>query len=69
MRTVRPEPLTLEAFAPFGTYASLTDPSGPRLGAPPIEFYRDAVQLELLGRNPSFSSCREIGRASCRERV
>ena len=58
MRTVQPEPLTLEAFAPFGSYSSLTEPSGPRLGAPPIEFYRDAVQLELMGRNPSFSSCR-----------
>lgn len=58
MKTVQPEPLTLEAFAPFGTYSSLTEPSGPRFGAPPIEFYRDAVQLELMGRNPSFSSCR-----------
>ena len=58
MRTVQPEPLMLEAFAQFGSYSSLTEPSGARLGAPPIEFYRDAVQLELMGRNPSFSSCR-----------
>ncbi len=58
MRTVHPEPLTFEAFAPFGTYSSLTNPSGARIGAPPIEFYRDAGQLELMGRNPSFSSCR-----------
>ena len=57
MRTVHSQALTLEGFAPFGSYSSLTDPSGPVIGAAPIEFYRDAVQLELLGRNGSFSSC------------
>ena len=58
MKTVQVEPLTLEAFTPFGSYSSLTEPNGPMIGAAPIEFYRDAAQLELLGRNPSFSSCR-----------
>lgn len=58
MNTVQAETLTLEGFAPFGAYSSITEPTGTLIGAAPIEFYRDAVQLELLGRNPSFSSCR-----------
>jgi ureidoglycolate lyase len=58
MRTVTAEPLTLETFAAFGSYANLIQPDGPRLGAPPIEFFRDALPLELGGKSPVFSVCR-----------
>jgi ureidoglycolate lyase len=56
-KTIRVEPLSLEAFQPFGTYTNLTAPNGSKLGAPPIEFFRDALALELNGRNPVFSTC------------
>jgi ureidoglycolate lyase len=54
---IRPEPLSLEAFQPFGTYSNLTEPSGSKLGAPPIEFFRDALALEMNGKDPVFSTC------------
>jgi ureidoglycolate lyase len=33
-------------------------PSGPKLGAPPIEFFRDMALLDLAGKPASFSVCR-----------
>jgi ureidoglycolate lyase len=58
MRTIQPEPLTLETFAPFGSFAKLIDPDTVHLGAPPIVFHRDMLPLELGGGSPSFSICR-----------
>jgi ureidoglycolate lyase len=68
MKVVHVEALTLEAFAPFGSFAHLINPSlsGPsltKLGAPPIEFFRDALPLELGGKSPVFSVCRVEPRA------
>lgn len=63
MNTVKVEELSLEAFAPFGTYATLINPTSTKLGAPPIEFFRDALPLEQGSHNPSFSTCRVEARA------
>ena len=63
MRTVAWKKLSPEAFSKFGAYASMIDPSGPHLGAEPIEFYRDMVQSQL-GTTPvaSFGVCRVVKR-------
>lgn len=59
MRTVKAEELTAEAFMPFGFFARMTDPDAVKIGAPPIEFYRDMVQMDMgLSTRPSFSTCR-----------
>jgi ureidoglycolate lyase len=53
------ERLTRKAFAPFGTFARLIDPVREKIGEPPIEFFRDIVQVDL-GRATaaSLSTCR-----------
>ncbi len=59
MRTIQVEKLTVESFLPFGFYANLIDPQAVKIGAKPIEFYRDMVQLDLGGAGiASFSVCR-----------
>jgi ureidoglycolate lyase len=59
MRTIRTEELCAESFLPFGFFAGLTDPDAERIGAPPVEFYRDMVQMDLGGAgSASFSTCR-----------
>lgn len=59
MRTVRAEDLNVENFLPFGFYANLVDPQAEKIGAVPVEFFRDMVQ-ENLGWHSivSFSTCR-----------
>jgi ureidoglycolate lyase len=63
MRTVTVRPLSLEAFAKYGSYAAMIDPSGPRIGSEPIEFFRDMIQAQL-GSVPvaSFGVCRVVTR-------
>ncbi|GAB4522297.1 MAG: hypothetical protein Kow0047_32940 [Anaerolineae bacterium] len=59
MRTIKVEELSREAFWPFGDYASMIDPEGVKIGAPPVEFFRDLVQEDLGGVGiASFSTCR-----------
>jgi ureidoglycolate lyase len=55
--------LTVEGFAKFGAYANVINPSGPHLGAEPIEFYRDIVQSGI-GQDSvvSFGVCRVMKR-------
>lgn len=67
MKTLRSEPLSAEAFLPYGFYGQMINPgAAPKFGAPPIEFYRDMVQQNLGGSGiVSFSVCR----VSPRERV
>lgn len=55
--------LTVEAFLPYGRFVSLIDPDAEKLGAPPVEFYRDMVQQDLGGSDVSFSICRVETRA------
>lgn len=63
MRTIAARPLSAEAFAKYGAYAAMLNPTGPKLGAEPIEFYRDMVQSQL-GAVPvaSFGVCRVVKR-------
>ena len=59
MRKEKIRKLTVEEFLPYGTYANLINPSSEKLGAPPIEFFRDMVQQNLGTVNfASFSTCR-----------
>ena len=59
MRQLKAEELSFEAFNPFGQYASMINPKAVHRGAPPIEFYRDMVPLNLGGAHlASFSVCR-----------
>jgi ureidoglycolate lyase len=63
MRDITYRKLSPEGFAKFGTYANMINPSAPKLGAEPIEFYRDMVQSQL-GVVPvaSFGVCRVVKR-------
>jgi ureidoglycolate hydrolase len=58
MRKIGIRRLTTEAFARYGSFASILEPQGDKLGAPPVEFYRDMVQ-QSLGRatQVSYSAC------------
>lgn len=58
MRKVGIRRLTPEAFAPYGSYASIMEPQGCHLGTPPVTFYRDMTQQYLGSTNTvSFSTC------------
>jgi len=59
MRTVKVEDLSVEKFLPFGSYANYLNPQTEKIGAAPIEFFRDMVQ-QTLGAHTiaSFSTCR-----------
>jgi len=63
MRDITWKKLSVEGFAKFGTYANMINPVWPRLGAEPIEFFRDMVQSQL-GSVPvaSFGVCRVVKR-------
>ena len=57
-RTVKIKKLTIEAFARYGSFASILEPSGDKLGQPPVEFYRDMVQQNLGDTSiTSYSAC------------
>jgi ureidoglycolate lyase len=59
MRSIKAEALTVEKFLPFGFYARVINPEAERLGAVPVEFFRDMVQQDLgTATTPSFSTCR-----------
>jgi ureidoglycolate lyase len=58
MRKIKVEQLTVEAFKDFGAYANLLEPSGPKIGAPPIDFYRDMlIQTFDITGSISYSIC------------
>lgn len=63
MREIVYKALTVEGFAKYGAYANMINPSAPKLGAEPIEFYRDLAQ-SCLGAVPvgSFGVCRVLKR-------
>ena len=59
MSTVKVRTLDVAGFLPFGFYANLINPQTERIGAPPIEFFRDMIQQDLGGAAiASFSVCR-----------
>lgn len=57
--------LSLEAFAPYGTFANMIHPTTPKIGKEPVEFFRDMIQQDLGGASiASFSVCRVQPRPS-----
>jgi ureidoglycolate hydrolase len=59
IREVKVEKLTLEAYKPFGTFSNLINPDAPKLGAAPVEFFRDQLQIGVSSnQNWSYSCCR-----------
>jgi len=51
--------LSLEGFRAYGSFASMIEPQSVKIGAEPIEFFRDMVRLDLGGASiASFSVCR-----------
>ena len=59
MKDVSYRKLSLESFAKFGAWANMINPSAPKLGAEPIEFFRDMVQAGLGASTvTSFGVCR-----------
>ncbi|MHC4239684.1 MAG: ureidoglycolate lyase [Planctomycetota bacterium] len=59
MRKEKIKELSQKTFAKYGSYANMINPDTEKLGAEPIEFYRDMVRLDLGGRTiGSFSVCR-----------
>ena len=64
MRELRYRSLEPAAFAPYGAYAAMTTPDdgprqAPRIGAPPVEFFRDLLQSGIGGDTTvSFGVCR-----------
>lgn len=51
--------LTRDRFSPYGAFAAMIDPAGVKIGAEPVEFFRDMVQVDLGGATSvSCSVCR-----------
>lgn len=48
MRTIKAKPITVEDFAPYGSFASILEPSGSSIGS----FYNDKVLLSVSGDRP-----------------
>lgn len=58
MRTVGIKKLTMEAFARYGSFASIMAPKGCKMGEKPVEFFRDMAQQYLGATNTvSYSAC------------
>ena len=63
MKQVGWKKLSVEGFATYGMYADMMSPAGPKIGAEPIEFYRDMVQSHLgVATVASFGVCRVVKR-------
>lgn len=63
MRQIKVEKLTHEAFAPFGNFANLINPSADKLGEEPVEFFRDMLQLHVSPEHMiSYSTTRCVPR-------
>jgi ureidoglycolate lyase len=55
--------LSVEGFAKYGTFANMINPTWPKIGAEPIEFFRDMVQSSLgAATAASFGVCRVMKR-------
>ncbi len=48
MKTIKAKPITVENFAPYGSFTSIVEPSGNALG----NFYNDKVLLPVSGSMP-----------------
>lgn len=54
MRQIKAEPITVEAFAPYGSFCKMTEPSGHALCGEFHSFYPDRVTGSIVG-NIAFS--------------
>ena len=63
MKEIAWKSLNTAGFAKYGTFTAMIDPVAPRIGAEPIEFFRDLAQAGL-GAVPvaSFGVCRVVKR-------
>jgi ureidoglycolate lyase len=63
MREIAWKKLDAAGFAKYGTFTTMIDPVAPKLGAEPIEFFRDMAQAGL-GAVPtaSYGVCRVLKR-------
>jgi ureidoglycolate hydrolase len=51
--------LTLENFNKFGSFANMINPNAIKIGAAPVEFFRDLIGQNLVrDTGVSFSTCR-----------
>lgn len=58
MRKTGIKRLTKESFEPYGSYASILEPTGEFFGEEPVVFYRDMVQQSLgFATSASYSAC------------
>ena len=58
MRKTGIKHLSKESFDPYGSYASILEPTGPCFGEAPVVFYRDMVQQSLgFATLASYSTC------------
>ncbi len=58
MRKTGIKRLTKDNFEPYGSYASILEPTGESFGEAPVVFYRDMVQQSLgFATNASYSAC------------
>lgn len=59
MKTIKYRELSRDAFAVYGSYAHMVNPAVEKIGAEPIEFFRDMVQSSLgTDTRGSFGVCR-----------
>lgn len=58
MRKVKAAELSLAGFSRYGNFAGTIGPEAYNFGEPPVQFFRDMVQLDLGGAgSASFSVC------------
>ncbi len=63
MRKTKVKELSLDSFKNYGTFSNMINPKALKIGAEPIEFFRDMTQLDLGGKGiASFSVCRVLKR-------
>lgn len=49
MRTIKAKPLTIEAFAQYGSFVNVLNPEGHFLGGNELRFYKDHVTMAVGG--------------------
>ena len=63
MRKAVVQELTVDSFGKYGRFANMINPKAVKLGAEPLEFYRDMVPLDLGCKGIAmFSVCRVLKR-------
>lgn len=62
MREIKVKELTPESFDVYGTFTNMINPTAPKIGGEPIEFFRDMALLNLGQGIASFSTCRVLKR-------